>query len=261
VDLELANRSVMITGGSRGIGGAIARALASEGCSPIHLVAREAERLAASASELAARYGVRVMTHAVDLAERGATDRLATIGGDLDILVNSAGAIPRGTLFEVDEAAWRTSWDVKVYSCIALCRLIYASMRSRGHGVIINVVGNAGERPDASYIAAGSANAALIYFTEALGGESLRDGVRVLGVNPGAVLTDRFIAGARRRAERRLGDPERWRETLGELPRGRPAYPEEVASVVAFLASERAAYLSGVLVRVDGGHSRRPPPL
>ncbi len=102
-------------------------------------------------------------------------------------------------------------------------------------------------------------SAALIYFTEALGGASIADGVRVLGVNPGPVMTDRFIGGAHMRAQRSLGDAARWRELLSPLPLGRPAEPEEVASLVAFLASPLASYLSGVMVRIDGGLKVMPP--
>ena len=259
MDLGLVGRSALITGGSKGIGYAVARALAAEGCARIHLAARNAKALAERASEIEGDSGAKVIVHALDLVRTEDVLALAEACAGVDILVNNAGAIPRGTLLEIDDATWRSAWDLKVFGYINLTREIYRQMSGRGEGVIVNVVGMAGERPDANYIAAGSGNAALIYFTEALGGASIADGVRVLGVNPGPVMTDRFIGGAHMRAQRSLGDAARWRELLRPLPLGRPAEPEEVASLVAFLASPLASYLSGVMVRIDGGLKVMPP--
>jgi len=259
MDLGLSGRSVLITGASKGIGHAAARALAAEGCGPIHLASRDAAALNDRAAELAREFGAKTVVHALDLAKPAEQRALAAACGQIDILVNNAGAIPRGTLLDIDETRWRESWDLKVFGYINLTREIYRMMSARKRGVIVNVVGMAGERPDATYIAAGSGNAALIYFTEALGGASLKDGVRVLGVNPGPVLTDRYIGGAERRAAARLGDSARWRELLTALPLGRAAEPAEVASLIAYLASDQASYLSGVLVRIDGGLKVQPP--
>ena len=259
MNLKLKGRSVLITGASKGIGWAAARALAAEGCGPIHLASRDDAVLNTRADELARAFGAKAIVHALDLAKPASQRALAAAAGDIDILVNNAGAIPRGTILDIDETRWRESWDLKVFGYINLTREIYRRMSARKAGVIVNVVGMAGERPDASYIAAGSGNAALIYFTEALGGASLKDGVRVLGVNPGPVLTDRYIGGAERRAQARLGDSARWRELLSALPLGRPAEPDEVASLIAYLASDQASYLSGVLVRIDGGLKTRTP--
>jgi NAD(P)-dependent dehydrogenase (short-subunit alcohol dehydrogenase family) len=261
LDLGLSGRSALITGASRGIGYAVARTLAQEGCSTLHLTARDVDELAANARKLEAETGVTCVVHAVDIGERGAAKRLGQLCSDVDILVNNAGAIPRGNILDIDEDAWREAWDVKVFGYVNLTREIYRAMVARGSGVICNVVGSAGEAPNSDYIAAGSGNAALIYFTEALGGASLEHGVRVLGVNPGATLTERHIKGARIRATARYGDPERYADTFEELPRKRPAHPEEVGSLVAYLVSDHAAYISGTLVLIDGGmnaRARRP---
>jgi hypothetical protein len=261
VELALAGRTALVTGASKGIGLAVARALAREGCSTLHLTARGSDDLERRSAELTAETGAACTVHALDIGERGAAKRLAAACPNVDILVNNAGAIPRGDIFVIDEDAWREAWDVKVFGYVNLTREIYRSMRERGSGVICNIVGSAGEAPNSDYIAAGSGNAALIYFTEALGGASLADGVRVLGVNPGPTLTERHIKGARMRATARYGDPERYADTFAELPLKRPAHPEEVGDLVAFLVSDRAAYISGTLVLIDGGlnaQSRRP---
>jgi NAD(P)-dependent dehydrogenase (short-subunit alcohol dehydrogenase family) len=261
MDLGLKDRSVLITGSSKGIGLAIAQTLAAEGCSPIHLSARSEADLEERAGEIKAQFGVDVVIHSADISDSNGHAALAAVCGDVDILVNNAGAIPRGSILEIDEATWREAWELKVFGYINLTRAAYAAMVKRGSGVILNIVGNAGERPNAAYVAAGSGNAALIYFTEAIGGRSLDEGVRVLGLNPGPVATERFVTGAKGRSQEVFGDPERWRETLSELPLGRPASPQEVASLAAYLVSDQACYISGSMVRIDGGLNSRPPPI
>ena len=126
-------------------------------------------------------------------------------------------------------------------------------MCERGRGVIINIAGIAGERPDAYYIAGSCANAALIMFSRSLGGDSIRHGVRVLAVNPGPVETEKLIADTQRLAAEKLGDASRWREVMAGLPMRRAATPEEVSAMVAFLASDRCSYVSGSSISIDGG--------
>jgi 3-oxoacyl-[acyl-carrier protein] reductase len=259
MDLHLDGKVALITGGSRGIGLAAAQALAAEGCE-LRLLGRSAEALAQAAAALRTT-GATVRTHACDLAQSSALDELGDLADDLDILVNNAGAIPRGTLTELDEGRWRNAWDLKVYGYINLTRHVYRLMQARSQGVIVNVIGVGGERPTAAYVAGSSANAALMAFTCALGGESVDHGVRVVGVNPGIVATDRMKSLLTSDAERRWGDPQRWRELLAGRPFGRAAEPAEVADVIAFLASPRASYISGTVVTVDGGGTTRQSPL
>ena len=190
---------------------------------------------------------------------RGAPARLAEACGALDILVNNAGAIPRGTLESIDEERWREAWALKVFGTIDLSRAVLAGMRARRQGVIVNVIGLAGERASADYIVGSTGNAALMAFTRGVGGASIDDGVRVVGVNPGMVSTERMESLLRQQAAQRFGDAERWRECqdASKLPAGRAATPRELADVVAFLASARASYVSGTIVTVDGGRSYR----
>ncbi|MGE0719959.1 MAG: SDR family oxidoreductase [Alphaproteobacteria bacterium] len=256
MDLGLAGRTVLVTGASKGIGRAVAAGFAAEGCD-VHLVARGADTLAEAAAAIRARHQVKVTTHALDLASPGAAEQLAAACPDADILVNNAGAIPGGSLDRIDEMRWRTAWDLKVFGYVNLTRAFHERMKARRAGVVVNVIGLAGERFDYGYIAGSTGNAGLMAFTRALGSYSLEHGVRVVGVNPGAVQTDRIVQLMRARAEAEHGDPERWREFFKHLPMGRPATAEEVADIVVFAASPRAGYVSGVVWTVDGGAAAR----
>jgi len=258
MDLHLSGRSALITGASKGIGRAIALALAEEGCL-LHLAARGRAELDALADELAATGLPRPRVHALDLSARGAPAALAEACGSLDILVNNAGAIPRGDVGSVDEDQWRDAWALKVFGTIDLSRAVLVGMRARQHGVIINIIGLAGERPNADYIVGSTGNAALMAFTRGVGSASIDTGVRILGINPGLVNTERLQSILRAQAAQRFGDAERWRECqdASRLPAGRAAEPKEVADVAAFLASDRASYMSGTIVTVDGGRTYR----
>ncbi len=252
MDLNLRGRRALITGSSKGIGLAIARSLASEGCE-IQLVARTRSELDKAAAQIRSDYGVNAIGHAADLSDSAGVRAVAAACGDVDILVNSAGAIPRGTLLEIDEQRWRKAWDLKLFGAINLTREVYGPMCRRGRGVIINIAGMAGERPDAYYIAGSVANAALIMFSRSLGGDSIRYGVRVLAVNPGPVETEKHINDTKRLAKERFGDETRWRDVMAGLPMKRAALPGEVSAMVAFLASDHCSYISGSSILIDGG--------
>ena len=260
LDLDLAGRRAVITGASAGIGAAIARRLAAEGMH-LWLAARSGDRLRELAAELAAElggeHGIEATPLALDLSSSEAQGELAAAAAEADVLVNNAGAIPAGTLEQVDEATWRASWDLKLFGAINLSRLLYPRMRERGRGVILNITGTAADRPAATYIAGASANAALAAFTRALGGDSPRDGIRVLGLSPGPVATERIRDLLGQRAATELGDAGRFAEVLGPLPFDRMASVEEVADLAAFLISDRSAYTSGTIVTLDGGLMHR----
>lgn len=259
MELGLAGRWALVTGGSKGIGLACSLRLASEGCNLV-LVARNAGSLEA-ARDTVKRVGggnTEVRIEILDVADDAAASLLAERFGDtLDVLVNNAGAIPGGGITDVGQAAWRAGWDLKVFGTIGLCRAFHAGMARRGRGVIVNIIGWAGERVDAGYIAGSSGNAALMAFTRALGADGPRHGVRVVGVNPGPVATDRLEILQRKRAQALLGDAERWPELVKAMPFGRAATADEIAASVVFLASDLSAYTTGTVLTIDGGLTNR----
>lgn len=191
MQLNLQGKTAMITGASKGIGRAVAHMLAGEGCH-LHLAARTESDLAAVANAILARYQVSVTIHPLDLSDSRNVRSLVAACPDADILVNNAGAIPGGTIDAVDEERWRAAWDLKVFGYINMCREMYAQMKARGRGVIINVIGTGGERPMATYIAGAAGNAGLMAFTRAMGAVSANDGIRVVAVNPGMIETEQI---------------------------------------------------------------------
>ena len=254
MDLHLRGKRVLITGASKGIGAAAAEAFAEEGCD-LRLAARNVEQMQALADRLRGSHQIDVQVHGVDLRDSEALSKLAVDAADIDILVNNAGDIPGGSLDAIDEDKWRHAWELKVFGYINLTRMVYAQMKARGHGVIVNDIGAAGEKFDANYITGSTGNAALMAFTRALGGKSLKDNIRVVGINPGPVGTDRHVTLMKTRAKTQLGDENRYKELQKGLPLNRPAHPREIGDLMAFLASDRSGYTSGVIVTVDGGYT------
>lgn len=237
-----------------GIGLATAETFAAEGCD-VWLVARGAPLLDEAAARIRSEHGVEAHAVPADLSRSEEVDRVWDSVPTPDILVNNAGAIPSGSIHDVDEETWREAWDLKVFGYVNLCRRAMADMSERGSGVIVNVIGGGGEKPTPGYIAGAGGNAALMAITRALGSTSLRRGVRVVGVNPGLIHTPRLESLMRSAAERRWGDPERWRELLDQ--RFPPGRPEHIADTVVLLASDRSANTTGTIVTVDGGGTAR----
>ncbi len=256
MDLQLAGKSALITGASKGIGRAATEQLAREGCNVI-LVSRNAADLAAVKQAIAQRFKVQIDTVAADLSQSSSIDRLAQDFPEIDILVNNAGAIPGGQLLDVDEQTWRKAWDLKVFGYVNMCRAYYALMKKRGSGVIINIAGNAAQTHDPEYICGVAGNAALTAFSQSLGSVSVRDGIRVISLNPGPVETERLVNLMKKKARDRTGNADNWRELFKPLPFGRACAPEEVGAMIAFLASERCSYNSGSVVTIDAGLSAR----
>ena len=258
MDLGLEGKQVLITGGSKGIGLAIAHAFAAEGAS-IVACARDKGVLEAAAGEVRRKHNTKVTAHAADLSLPAERVRLHQAFADADILVNNAGAIPGGTIADVSFERLQESWQLKVFGYIHLCQLYVAKMKARKAGAIINIIGMGGRAVGPGYIAGAGGNAALIGFTNALGAETPDYNVRVFGINPAATMTDRIITLSKTRAKARFGDESRWEEALGaeKLPFGRIKKAEEVAALAVMLASPHVHYLSGTVIDMDGGRRWR----
>ncbi len=245
MDLGLTGKSVLITGGSKGIGFACAKTFAAEGCR-VHLAARDRARLEQARAQL----GGETAVHAADLRDAKALERLAAACANVDILVNNAGDIPGGTIDSVDDAKWRHAWELKVFAYINLSRALFANMKARGSGVIVNVIGMAAESTPFEYICGATANAGLAAFTKALGKGAREHGVRVLGVHPPSTRTDRIMQVMKAAAKAKLGDENRYPELIAAGSFTGMIEPEQVGDTVAFLASPRAGQLSGVVLNL-----------
>lgn len=248
MNLGLTGRRALITGGSKGIGFATAKLFAAEGAD-LCLVARDAVSLADAADGLRALSRTSVSTLTADLSQASERERVWEAFPDVDILVNNAGSIPFGSIDQVDDQAWQRGWDLKVHGYVDLTRRYLGTMRVRRQGVIVNVIGASGERLLDSYVAGSTGNAALMAFTRIAGSKSPSFGVRVVGVNPGLVASERVDHLA-------AGDDEAGDQapTPGfRIPFGRLATPEEIAASVVFLSSDLSSYTSGTILTVDGG--------
>ena len=258
MDLGLRGKTALITGASKGIGRAAAEVLAEEGCDVV-LAARDAARLERTAAEIRARANVRVTARPADLSMTEDQDALAREFSNVDILINNAGSNPPGEIDEVSDEVWRNSWNLKMFGYINMTRHFYRHMKARRAGVIVNVIGNSGERMQSSYILGSTGNVGLMGLSRALGARSPDFNVRVVAVNPGLIATDRATMMLKSFSEATHGTPDRWEEALKrmDLPFGRMGEVREVADAIAFLASPRASYISGTVVTIDAGAANR----
>jgi NAD(P)-dependent dehydrogenase (short-subunit alcohol dehydrogenase family) len=256
VDLGLKGKRALVTGGSMGIGRAAALALAGEGCR-VAIAARGAAALAEAASEIGA--GALALqadcTRPEDIARLVAEAQLGL--GGIDILVNSIGAAKSGDFVALSDEDWQESLELKLYGVVRSCRAVVPHMRRAGWGRIVNVIGHRGRQPDTQAMPAGVANAGLINFTKALADEVVRDGILVNGVSPCPMETRRLDYMVRARAQMAGISEEAAREEfLRDIPLGRFARPDEIAPLIAFLASARNSYISGTTIAIDGGATR-----
>jgi NAD(P)-dependent dehydrogenase (short-subunit alcohol dehydrogenase family) len=258
MNLGLSGKTVLITGGSKGIGLSCAAAFLDEGCT-VTLVSRSTPQLEAARDQLQAHlHGQdRVRILPADLASGPERERLFATLPDTDILINNAGAIPAGGLLDISMETWEQAWSLKVMGYIHLTQLFLTAMKARNSGIICNIIGSAGRNPRYDYICGAAGNAALIAFTGAIGAKAADWGVRIFGINPAATRTDRITILSQKRALEKFGDETRWPEMLTSLPLGRLIEPDEIARAAAFLASPACGYVSGTVLDIDGGGSYR----
>lgn len=255
MELGLKGKVVLITGGSRGIGLACARAFLSEGAR-VGIVSRSREHLEQAAAELGA--AGRAATFVADLARpQDATSMAARAEkqlGPVDVLVNCAGAARRYLPQDLDIDAWHAAMDAKYFTYIHAMQSLLPGMRARGRGAVVNVIGMGGKTATAMHLPGGSANAALMLASVGLAQVYGPAGVRINAINPGQTMTGRVKEALALEAKSRgVSEQQALEEGEARVPLRRYARPEDVADLALFLASDRAAYLTGVIVPMDGG--------
>ena len=260
MELGLEGKIALVTGGSRGIGKGIARGLAREGCD-VSICSRDEEVLAAAAAEIAAETGRDIAPFKADLMKTADADAMvaATMDrfGRIDILVNNAGAAPGGVLEYLTDEHWEQAIGLKFMGYVRVTRAVMPHMQAAGRGRVVNLIGNDGVKHSYWEIAPGAANAAGQNFTIALAAQYAKDNITFVAVNPGPVRTERWD-GLVAAMARDMEIPYEEADTLAprSIPLGRIAEVEEVADIVTFLASDRAHFINGTMIEIDGGQQK-----
>ncbi len=260
MDLGLRDKVALVTASSRGIGRAVALGLAGEGAR-VSICARGETALKETAEQIRRQTGAEVLATAADVSTAAGVDQVvdATLAhfGRVDILVCNVGGPPPGTFFDFDDSAWEQAFQQILMSVVRLCRRVVPDMRRRKWGRIITITSMAVKEPRPDLILSNVLRAGVTSLVKTLAGELAPDGILVNNVMPSAVLTDRAYELAARQAQAEgVTVEEVLARSASSIPVRRIATPEEFAQVVLFLASERASYLAGVSIPVDGGSMR-----
>ena len=257
MDLGLKGKVAIVTASSRGIGRATAEILAAEGAR-ITICARTAADVMTAADHMRARSGTDVLAVPADLTKaediQRIVDRTMEAYGTVNILVNNAGGPPPGTFDGLGETEWQAGFELTLLSVVRMTRAVLPLMRRAGGGVIINIQSTSVKVPLDNLILSNSIRSSVIGLAKSLSFELAKDGIRVNNVLPGAIMTDRqreMLALQSARSGKRVEEIVRLREA--NIPLGRFGDPEDLGNMIAFLASERARYVTGVTVQVDGG--------
>jgi NAD(P)-dependent dehydrogenase (short-subunit alcohol dehydrogenase family) len=255
MDLELNGKVVLVTGGSKGIGLACAQAFLAEGAR-VALVSRDESNLEQARAQLAA--GGRVATIAADLrqfeAAQEAAMRAEAALGPIDILVNSAGAARRYLPEELNARAWHDAMDAKYFTYVHTLEAVLPRMAARGRGVVVNIIGTGGKIATSYHLPGGAANSALMLATVGLAQVYGPKGVRITAINPAATLTGRVTEALKLEAKMRgVSEREVLEQGQAKVPLRRYAAPEDIANLTLFLASDKASYVTGAIIPMDGG--------
>jgi len=252
VNLDLKGKAVLVTGGSKGIGLACARAFLDEGAK-IAIVSRDRANLDAAAGQLSnAKTIVADLTHAADAARMAQEAERAL--GPIDVLVNSAGAAKRYPPDELNAQAWHAAMDAKYFTYIHAMDAVLPSMRNRRRGTVVNIIGTGGKVATPIHLPGGAANSALMLASVGLASVYGKFGVRINAINPGATMTGRIREALALEAKAKgIAIDKVFEEGQSRVPLGRYADPEDIARVSLFLASDLAAYVTGAIIPMDGG--------
>jgi 3-oxoacyl-[acyl-carrier protein] reductase len=260
MDLDLHGKVAFVTGASKGIGREVARTLAQEGCDVV-ITARSQEALEKTAAALSEETGRKVVAQPGDMSDSADVERCVRAATDefgrIDILVTCAGSSPGGLLEELTDEQWHQSLNLKFLGYVRTVRAVVPRMVEQGKGAIVLVVGNDGLKPSFWEMTAGAANAADLNFASSVADQYGPKGVRVNTVNPGPVDTDRWDTLEKAFArDMGVDQAEARRRAEASIPFGRITQPQEVAALVAFLASDVAASVHGAHVPIDGAQRK-----
>lgn len=260
MDFGLQGKTALVFGGSKGLGRGCAEALAAEGVN-VALVARGAETVREAAGQIAARYGVATAGHAADSSDAAAVaaviEAVAQRFGGIDILVNNTGGPPPSGVVGLDPEIWLAQFQAMVASIVRITDQVLPGMRARGWGRVLTIASTTVLEPVAALGLSNTLRSALVGWSKTLAGEVARDGITANLLLPGHIATDRVAFLDAAAAQRRGSDVETvQKEKLTAIPAGRYGTPAEFGAVAAFLASQQAAYVTGSMIRIDGGAVR-----